>query len=176
MSKKKPSCHVSVDIEADGPIIGKHSMISFGMRIIEDGLQRGFYREVKPVTDEYVPEALLVSGFTRVETMNFMPAEQAMREAAEWLKENINGKPILWADNNGFDASWINWYFLTYFGSNPFGYSSRRISDFICGIEMDMRFKWKHLRRTKHEHNALGDATGNAEVLLHYFQTHDIKF
>ena len=176
MGKNKGSVHVSVDIEADGPIVGKHSMISFGMVIVEEGFKRGFYRELKPIGDEYVPEALGVSGFTRSETLKFMPPVQAMLEASQWLTENIQGKPIMWADNPGFDKSWMHWYFLTFTGNDPFGHSSRRIADFICGIEGDLRFKWKHLRKTKHSHNALADATGNAEVLLHYFEKANIKY
>lgn len=176
MSKQKGSPHVSVDIEADGPIVGKHSMISFGFRIVEPGLQRGFYREIKPIGPDYVPEALGISGFTRTETMAFMSPVQALIEAEQWLAENIKGRPIFWADNNGFDKSWMHWYFMTYLERDPFGHSSRRISDFICGLEGDLRFKWKHLRKTKHEHNALGDATGNAEVLLHYFEKFKVKY
>lgn len=176
MGKNKKSSHVSVDIEADGPIVGKHSMISFGMVIVEGGLTRRFYRELKPIGDDYVPEALAISGFTRSETLNFMSPVQAMAEAVQWLDENIKGKPIFWSDNNGFDKSWMHWYFLTFVGSDPFGHSSRRISDFICGIEGDLRFKWKHLRKTKHSHNAEADALGNAEVLLDYFERENIKY
>lgn len=163
---KKGSVHVSVDIEADGQLIGKHSMISFGAVIVEEGLSRTFYREIRPIGLEWVPEALAVSGFTRSETMKFDFPKKAMEEFEVWLFNNISGKPILWADNNGFDASWINWYFLTFIGSNPFGWSSRRIGDVYCGMTKNVRDKWKHLRKTKHEHNALGDAMGNAEALL----------
>ena len=33
-----------------------------------------------------------------------------------------------------------------------------------------MFFKWKHLRKTKHSHNPVDDAMGNAEVLLYYIK------
>ena len=33
-------------------------------------------------------------------------------------------------------------------------------------MKMDSRAKWKHLRKTKHDHNPLNDAMSNAEVLL----------
>ncbi len=163
---KKGSVHVSVDVECDGPIIGRHSCISFGAVIVETGLVRTFYREIKPIWPDYVPDALAVSGFTRSETMTFGDPKLAMLDFDNWLMLNIKGKPILWADNNGFDASWINWYFHTYIDRNPFGWSSRRIGDVYCGMTKNVRDKWKHLRKTKHEHNALGDAMGNAEALL----------
>lgn len=176
MSKNRRSKHVSVDIECDGNIIGRHSMISVGLRIVEPGLERGFYKEIKPITEEHVPEALAISGFTRTETLAFMEPDKAMKEIATWLAENIKGRPIFWADNPGFDFSWLHYYFLTFADTDPFGFSSRRIGDFICGVERDIRFNWKHLRKTVHDHNALSDATGNAEVLLHYFDRENIKF
>lgn len=176
MSKNKNSVHVSVDVECDGPIIGIHSCISFGAVIVEPELTRTFYREIKPIGPDYVPEALGVSGFTRSETLAFGDPKQAMLDFEEWLITNISGKPIMWADNNGFDKSWIHYYFLTFLGRDPFGYSSRRISDLICGLEKDLKFQWKHLRKTKHNHRAVDDAMGNAEVLLHYFNKFNLKF
>ena len=172
---KNKQKNVSVDIECDGLIIGRHNMISFGAVIIENGLKRTFYREIKPLTNDYNPESLAISGFTREQTINFSSALQAMLDFDLWLKENIDGKPIFWADNNGFDFAWINYYFLSLLGYNPFGHSSRRISDFICGLEKDLRFKWKHLRKTKHTHIAIEDAIANAEVLLQYFEKFNIK-
>ena len=50
---------------------------------------------------------------------------------------------------------------------NPFGYSSRRISDLYCGLVKDTFAQWKHLRKTTPNHNPIEDAKGNAEVLLH---------
>jgi hypothetical protein len=35
-----------VDVEADGPIPGRYSMISFGAIVVEPGLQRTFYRRL----------------------------------------------------------------------------------------------------------------------------------
>jgi hypothetical protein len=51
-------------------------------------------------------------------------------------------------------------------GENPFGYSGRRIGDMYCGMVKDSFAKWKHLRRTKHDHHPVNDAKGNAEAIL----------
>jgi hypothetical protein len=161
--------HVVVDVEANGPIQGYHSMVSFGMVIVEPGFKRTFYGKVKPLTDFYVPEALAISGFSFEETQKFDDPQEVMQKAADWLKENIKGRPIFWSDNNGFDFAWMNWYFHTFLSENPFGHSSRRIADYICGLEDDLRFNWKRQRKTKHDHNPVNDAKGNAEVLLSYF-------
>ena len=155
-----------VDVESDGPIIGKHSMVCFGVVKVTPKLDTTFYGQVKPLTTEYIPSALEVSGFSRKEHEDFDNAIVVMKRFAEWLKENSVGKPILISDNNGYDASWVNFYFHTFYGSNPFGWSSRRIGDLYCGLVKDSRAAWKHLRVTKHTHNPVDDAMGNAEALL----------
>ena len=159
---------VVVDLETDGNLLGTNSMVCFGAVIVEDGLKRTFYGKTRPISSEYDPEALAVSGFSREEHETFDDPKEVMELFEKWLKENINGKPTLISDNNGFDASWINWYFIKYLGKNPFGWSSRRMTDLICGYENNLYFKWKWMRDTVHDHNPVNDAIGNAEVLLKY--------
>ena len=159
---------VVVDLETDGNLLGTNSMVCFGAVIVEDGLKRTFYGKTRPISSEYDPEALAVSGFSREEHETFDDPKEVMELFEKWLKENINGKPTLISDNNGFDASWINWYFIKYLGKNPFGWSSRRMTDLICGYENNLYFKWKWMRDTPCDHNPLNDAIGNAEVLLKY--------
>lgn len=170
------SKHVVCDVESDGPLQGKHSMIAFGLVIVEPGLKRTFKGLLRPIGTDYVPEALAISGFSREETMNFPDPKETMEAAKQWLAENIKERPILWSDNNGYDKPWMHWYFNTFIGSDPFGHSSRRIADFICGQENDLRFRWKNQRKTKHDHDPVNDAKGNAEVLLHYLLQFNTKY
>ena len=56
-----------------------------------------------------------------------------------------------------------------YYGSNPFGFSARRIGDLYCGLMKDAgkNSEWKRkYRMTKHTHAPVDDAKGNAEALL----------
>ena len=158
--------YIMVDIEADGPIPGDYSMISFGAVLVDENLDRTFYGELKPISDKFIPDALAVSGFSRVETLVFDKPETVMNRFKQWINDNSKGRPIFISDNNGFDWMFICWYFHHFIGENPFGFSSRRLSDLYCGIEKDTFAKWKHLRKTKHTHNPVDDAKGNAEVLL----------
>ena len=158
--------YIVVDVESDGPIIGEHSIVCFGAIIVDKHLDKTFYSKIKPISDKYEPEALAVSGFTREEHLEFNSPEEVMKEFAEWIGKNSKGKPILISDNNGYDASWINYYFHKYFGSNPFGWSSRRIGDMFAGFMNDSHYQWKKHRITKHTHNPVDDAKGNAEALL----------
>lgn len=154
------------DVESDGQIIGKHSIVCFGVVKLTPELDTKFYGQMKPISDQWIPDALAVSGFSREEHNTFPEPEYIMKTFADWLNKHSVGKPILISDNNGYDASWINYYFHVYYGSNPFGWSSRRIGDLYCGMVKDTFAKWKQLRVTRHTHNPVDDATGNAEALL----------
>lgn len=155
-----------VDVETDGPIPGDYSMISFGAVLVDEQLNRTFYGQLKPISEQWLPEALAVSGHTRAETMAFDDPKAVMAKFKDWIKAESKGRPIFISDNNGFDAMFICWYFHHFLGENPFGFSSRRLADLYCGLEKDTFAKWKHLRKTKHTHHPVDDARGNAEVLL----------
>lgn len=161
--------NVSVDVESDGPCPGLHSMISIGAVIVESGLQRTFYAELKPVSEIYVPEALAVSGFSRDQTLKFPEPRDAMQNFESWLTKNIDGRPIGWSDNNSYDFGFLNYYFWQYLGRNPFGWSSCNIGSFYKGLKNDTYAKFTHLRDTKHTHNPVDDAKGNAEAVLKMF-------
>lgn len=157
---------IVIDVESDGPVQGMHSMVCFGAVIVEDGLTKTFYGKLKPISQDYDPEALAISGFSREEHEGFDEPKEVMEAFDKWIEENSNGKPVLVSDNNGYDAPWINWYFHRYLGRNPFGWSSRRIGDLYCGFKNDTFAKWKHLRDTIHDHQPVNDAKANAEALL----------
>lgn len=157
---------IVVDVEADGPAPHLYSMVSFGAVIVEPSLSKTFYGETKPISEEWIPEALAVSGFSREKHETFRDPEPVMIEFAEWLDKNSKGRPVFISDNVAFDWQWINYYFHRYLGRNPFGFSGRRIGDLYCGMERDLFTNWKHLRDTRHDHNPVNDAKGNAEALL----------
>jgi len=161
--------YIVVDVEADGEIPSKFSMVCFGAVLVEPSLTKTFYGKVKPVSKEYNPESLAISGFSREEHENFDEPKEVMIKFDEWLRTNAKGKPIFISDNLAFDWQWINYYFHFFLGRNPFGFSGRRIGDLYCGMKMDssLNREWKRLmRKTKHDHNPVNDAKGNAEALL----------
>ncbi|MFW6247294.1 MAG: exonuclease [bacterium] len=155
-----------VDVEHDGPMPPDYSMVCFGVVKIDKSLDKTFYGQVKPISDNWNEQALSISGFNRDQHLKFDEPEMVMSMFADWLQKNSNGRPVFISDNNGSDFLWINYYFHKYYGSNPFGWSSRRIGDLYCGMQNNMYAKWKHLRSTKHTHNPVDDAKGNAEALL----------
>ena len=161
--------YIVVDVEADGEIPHEYSMVCFGAVIVEGSLTKTFYGKVKPISDKWKPEALVISGFSREDHITFDDPVKVMKEFYDWVMENTKGKPTFISDNLAFDWQWINWYFHKYLGKNPFGFSGRRIGDLYCGMKMDagLNSEWKKLyRKTKHTHNPVDDAKGNAEAIL----------
>ena len=158
--------YIMVDIESDGPIPGDYSMISFGAVVVEGDLEKTFYGQLKPISDEWIPQALDVSGHTREETLEFNDPKQVMEDFAVWIKENSNGQPVFISDNNGFDWMFVCWYFHHFIGKNPFGHSSQNLGSMYKGLVKDTFKNFKHLRKTKHTHHPVDDAKGNAEALL----------
>lgn len=169
-----------VDVESDGQLPGIHNMISFGIVKVTPSLDTTFRGDVSPITANRVEAAARVSGVSREEHLYFSHPEVVMRNAAQWIKDhNTKGRPILWSDNNGYDAAFMNFYFLHFLGDNPFGWSSRRIGDIFAGLKKDARFGWKKHRKYKfdieHDHNPVNDAKGNAAALLYAIDELDFK-
>jgi hypothetical protein len=163
---------VVVDVESDGPCPPIYSMVSFGAVVVEPGLDRTFYGKTKPLSDttKYDPEALSISGTTREQHLSYDHPADVMAKFADWTQSLGAKRLTLVSDNPAFDAPWINYYFHRFhgLGSNPFGYSARRIGDIWAGMtgKFQDTTSWKSLRKTPHSHNPVDDARGNAEALL----------
>ncbi len=156
-----------VDCEMNGPAPGLFSMVSLGAVKLDKELKTTFYAEFAPISMNFKQDALDIVGVSFEETLNYPPPIDGMIAFRDWIKENnTRNYPIFVADNPAGDFAFVNYYFHLYELGNPFGWSARRISDLYCGFKNDMYSKWKHLRKTKHTHNPVDDAMGNAEALL----------
>jgi len=164
-----------VDIEADGPIPGDYSMVCFGAVLVEPSLSSTFYGRLRPISKNWIPEALEVSGFSREKTLRFDDPNTVMQRFAAWIGSETDGRPMFISDNNGFDWQFINWYFHHFAGENPFGHSSSNLGSLYKGVVKDMFKSFKHLRKTKHTHDPVDDARGNAEALLRIKQELGLK-
>jgi DNA polymerase III alpha subunit (gram-positive type) len=159
--------YVMVDVESDGPIPGDFSMVCFGAVVVEPGLERSFYGRLKPISEQWIPDALKVSGFTREQVMDFDEPKLVMAQFAGWLSGLGSRRLIFVSDNNGYDWQFINWYFHHFLNENPFGFSSQNLGSLYKGLVKDTFATFRHLRRTAHTHDPVDDARGNAEALLH---------
>src|SRR5438105_4615667 len=109
----KPDVFISVDIESDGPIPGDYSMSSLGA-VVVGSPEHTFYREFRPISDRFDPQAAAVSGLDRDRLLasGHDPAE-AMREFASWIASvATGGRPVFVAFNATFDWMFVHWYFI----------------------------------------------------------------
>ena len=161
--------HIVVDVESDGQSPANASMVCFGAVAVFN-TQLTFFGKTRPITKNFDPQALAISNYSRVEHEGFEGPELVMKSFELWVKEVCgNARPVFVSDNPAFDWQWINFYFHKYLGSNPFGFSARRIGDLYCGMVKDASKNWewkKNLRETTHDHNPVNDALGNAEALI----------
>jgi DNA polymerase III epsilon subunit-like protein len=164
--------YVMVDVETDGEIPGDFSMIEIGAVIVRPGFTDTFHGQLKPISFAWNSEALKVSGYTREQTMNFSDPVDVMTSFEAWLlHHNVGKRAMFISDNNGFDFMFVAWYFWHFLGRNPFGHSSTNLGSLYKGLVRTTFENFKHLRQTRHSHNPVDDAMGNAEALMTMKQT-----
>jgi DNA polymerase III epsilon subunit-like protein len=180
--------YLSVDVEADGPVPGPYSMVSLGACVaavrdrdgaveVVDPEVHTFYRELRPISEEWDPEALAVSGLTRehLETRGAEPA-QAMREFADWVDEVAGAhraRPVFAAYPLAFDWQFTYHYLVVFAGRSPFGHSAhfdmKTAYALLAGVAVRDSAKRTMPRdllgSRRHTHNALEDAQGQADLL-----------
>ncbi|MFC3574487.1 3'-5' exoribonuclease domain-containing protein [Streptomyces yaanensis] len=180
----KPSLYISVDIEADGPIPGPYSMLSLGAAVAgtqdADGFTAAdpekvtFYRELRPISEEFVPEALAVSGLDR-ERLGREGAEPTvvLAEFADWVRAAAAGaQPVMCGYPASYDWTFLYWYLIRFTGASPFGHSGcldmKTLYATKAGLPLRAVAKGtmprELLSRRRHTHHALDDAIEQAEL------------
>ena len=115
----RPDLYISADVETDGPIPGPFSLLSFGLAVVArhrlarlPPREQTFYRELRPISDQYEDEAPAVNGLDRQRLLREgMAPGQAMEEAVAWVRA-VSGahRPVLVAYPVAFDWSFLYWY------------------------------------------------------------------
>ncbi len=174
-----PEIYISVDVETAGPIPVTYSLLSIGASVV-GSLDQDFYAELQPLSENAVPEALKISGFSLPELAK--TGEEpgaAMHRFRTWIREvSGDGRPVFVAFNAGFDWSFLNWYFHTYEGTNPFGFAPLDIKAYYMGFagctwaQTSSSKLPPHFQATETiaNHNALTDAKAQAEIFAKLLQ------
>ncbi|MGP4023607.1 exonuclease [Actinomadura sp. 3N407] len=182
--------YVSVDVEADGPIPGPYSMLSFGMAVCgtfdgtrftaHDPSERTFYAELKPISDDFDPKALEVSGLDRGRlAREGRDPEEAMHAAAAWVKTVADGAlPVLVAYPLAYDWMWLYWYWMRFTSRSPFGHSRHLDMKSLYAAKAGAMVAESTKRQMPaallsgrpHTHNALDDALEQAELFQNLFR------
>lgn len=164
---------ISVDIEASGPIPGRYSMLALGACVVDAPYMK-FYGELKPISDAAVYEAMAVVKRTIKDFKKTGEAPiKVMRGFSQWILRVCKGrKPVFLGFNATFDWAFVNWYFHTYLGKNPFGFGGVDIKSYYMGLS---NCSWEDTRSSRlpktvikgvlpHSHNALDDAIEQAQI------------
>lgn len=170
----KIEIYVSTDIEADGPIPGVNSMLSFG-------------------SAAFLADKTLVSTFTaNLETLpgatadpktmewwrgqpkawktcreNLQSPEKAMKDYVVWLK-GLPGIPVFVGYPAAYDFMFVYWYLIRFTGESPFSFSALDIKtlamsllkkDYRKSTQKNMPKRWFDPLSSSHlAHRALDDA------------------
>lgn len=189
--KARADLYISADVETDGPVPGPFSLLAFGLAVVGrydgrrferiPGRERTFYRELRPISDEYQGEALKINGLNRNELLRAgARPEEAMHEAADWVRSVSEGhRAVLVAYPVAFDWSFLYWYFERFApNGSPFGHSScldvRTAYQAVAGSVFDESGKASmpdFLRpQAPHTHNALDDAIEQGELFANVME------
>jgi len=183
--------YFSADVETDGPIPGRFSMLSFALVYAGtyDGKHfhrppnyaKSLYSELRPISSQFEPEALAVNGLDRDRLLvDGRDPVAVMSDAAEWVRLVAgDARPVLVAYPVSFDWAWLYWYFVNYASSgSPFGHSN--CYDLKTALSVKARRPISASGRSKlpthlqsqrvHTHNALDDAVEQAEIFANVFE------
>ena len=175
-------CYVSVDVEADGPVPGLHSMLSLGAAAFTSDGER---LDTFSVNLEPLPHA---SEDPR--TMRWWASQEAAWEACHvdpqppqaaiagfrrWIDHHHKtvGWPVMVAFPIAFDGMWVEWYLNRFGGESPFrrrGLDIKTVAMVAMGAGYRATAKStlpKHWRpRAPHTHVAVDDAIEQGELFF----------
>jgi hypothetical protein len=167
----KPEIYVSTDVEADGPIPGPHSMLSFASAayLVDKTLLGTFSANLQtlpgasghPETMKWWAQNQAAWHASRKDCE---PAEAVMPRYVAWLKE-LPGRPVFVGYPASYDFMFVYWYLMRFAGESPFSHSALDIKTFAMALlktgyrdatKRNMPKSW--FDKLPHTHVALDDA------------------
>jgi hypothetical protein len=119
--------YVSTDVETDGPLFGRHSMLSIGSAAYtaDKELLGTFSANLETLPGATHDPKTAAWWQTQPEAWaacraNTESPESAMRRYLAWLN-SLPGKPVFVAYPAAFDFPFVHWYLSEFTGENPFG-------------------------------------------------------
>lgn len=167
----KQEIYVSTDVEADGPIPGPHSMLSFGSAAyLADKTLVGTFSANLETLPGASPHPRTLAWWEQnpkaqaaLQHDSRAPAE-AMAAYVEWLK-GLPGKPVFVGFPASYDFMFVYWYLMRFTDESPFSHSALDIktlamvalkSDYRSSTKRNMPKSW--FDALPHTHVALDDA------------------
>ena len=178
---------ISVDIEADGPTQGVHSMRSLGMQAYtETGSPlSSFYRVLQPIKGG-ITDPKCMNEFWAVQPRAYaeafdenkqVPIIQALNELRDWRFEELpKGKHFFLAKPVVYDGAWIMWYMNKYLGVPQIQWRWRDLNQFkedikfFAGVPNKIQSREKKIiQANPFNHHALYDAKEQGDVFFLYY-------
>ncbi|MCX4026397.1 exonuclease [Endozoicomonas sp. SM1973] len=167
----KSEIYVSTDIEADGPIPGPHSMLSFASAAYtaDKKLIKTFSANLETLPEAAAHPDTKAWWEKNSEAWaacreNCQPPDVAMKNYVEWLKA-LPGKPVFVGYPATYDFMFIYWYLIRFAGESPFSHSGLDIKTYAMAVlktnyrestKRNMPKRW--FDKLPHTHVALDDA------------------
>jgi hypothetical protein len=168
-----PEIYVSTDIEADGPIPGPNSMLSFASAayLADKTLVGTFSANLELLPGASGDPKTMAWWETQPAAwaacrMDLRDPAQAMPEYVAWLK-TLPGKPVFVAYPAAYDFMFVYWYLIRFAGESPFSHSALDIKSYAMALlKKDYRESTKRNMPSSwfddvpHTHVAIDDAKG----------------
>ena len=169
----------SCDIESDGPIPGRNSMLSFGCAAFTGkGEMIDTYYANLDTLPEATPDPSTMEWWKSQQAaweacrQNTRPAEVVMPEFVEWVNKVCGKtKPVFVGYPTGYDFTFMYWYLIAFANKSPFSFSALDIKTMAMTVlNIDFRnatkrhFPRSWFGKSRHSHIALDDAIEQGEL------------
>jgi hypothetical protein len=169
--KSSPEIYLSTDVEADGPIPGPHSLLSFGSAAYQADkkLLGTFSANLETLPGACGDPKTMAWWQSKPDAwkacrQNLGAPEAVMRRYLAWLKA-LPGKPVFVGYPAAYDFMFVYWYLMRFAGESPFSHSALDIKTYAMAllekgyrdsVKKNMPKEW--FDPIRHTHVALDDA------------------
>ncbi len=181
----KPEIYVSTDIEADGPIPGAHSMLSFASAAYQaDKTLIGTFSANLDQLPEAKPHPKTMAWWERNRKAwracrrDCRDPAAAMLDYLSWLKA-LPGRPVFVAYPAAYDFMFVYWYLMRFTGESPFSHAALDVKTFAMAMlktgyrdtsKRTMPKRW--FDDLPHSHVALDDAIEQGALFCNMLGEH----
>jgi hypothetical protein len=184
-----PEVYVSTDVEADGPIPGPHSMLSFASAaFLADKTRVGTFAANLHTLDGAQGDPKTMAWWqSQPEAWaacreNLRDPAEAMGDYVRWLKR-LPGKVVFVGYPAAYDFLFVYWYLIRFAGESPFSHSALDMKTYAMALlgaeyraatKRNMPANW--FDDLPHTHVALDDAIGQGALFCNMLAARDQLF
>lgn len=175
--------YISTDIEADGPIPGQNSMLSFASAVYDKNkkLISTFEANLELLDGAVADPDTMKWWSTQTDAWeycrkNLEPPEDAMKRYHAWLKK-LNGKLVFVGYPAAYDFMFVYWYLIKFTGDSPFSHSALDIKTLAMvalqkkyreSTKKNMPKRW--FDEQPHTHRAIDDAIEQGVIFCNIYK------